>query len=82
MGKRGRINKNSEKNRKTRKKKTEYWELKLEKTRKKIKELKKYVDKLSLMFKSKTQETAMKRFQKLNDKTEKSQYNKYYIWWK
>jgi chromosome segregation ATPase len=33
----------------------------------KIKELKKYTDKISLMFRSKTKETAMKRFQKLNN---------------
>jgi IS1 family transposase len=34
----------------------------------KIKELKKYTDNISLMFKSKTKKTAMKRFQKLQDK--------------
>ena len=36
----------------------------------KIKEIEKYVDKISLIFKSKTKETAMKRFQKLKDKIE------------
>jgi len=33
----------------------------------KIEEFKKYTDKISLMFRSKTKETAMKRFQKLKD---------------
>jgi len=36
----------------------------------KIKELKKYTDKISLMFRSKTKKTAMKRFQELKDKIE------------
>jgi len=40
----------------------------IRKNKAKIKELQKYVDKISLMFKSKTKETAMKRFQKLKDK--------------
>jgi hypothetical protein len=34
----------------------------------KIKELQKYVDKTSLIFKSKTQKTAIKKFKKLKDK--------------
>ena len=38
----------------------------------KIIELKKYVEKISLMFKSETEETAMKRFQKLNDKNRRT----------
>jgi len=37
----------------------------------KIEEFKKYTDKISLMFRSKTKETAMKRFQKLKDNLEK-----------
>jgi chromosome segregation ATPase len=41
----------------------------IRKNKLKIKELKKYTDNISLMFKSKTKKTAMKRFQKLKDKT-------------
>ena len=36
-----------------------------------IKEIQKYIDKISLMFKSKTKKTAMKRFEKLKDNIEK-----------
>ena len=42
----------------------------IRKSKGKIEELEKYTDKISLMFRSKTKETAMKRFQRLKDKIE------------
>ena len=73
-GKRGRISKNDKNRQKfsSRIKKLEKENRQLlaiiRKNKAKIKELQKYVDKISSMFKSKTKETAMKRFQKLKDK--------------
>lgn len=73
-GKRGRISKNDKKRQKyssrIKKLNKENRTLRVEirKYKFKIKELKKYVDKISLIFKSKTLETAMKKFQKLKDK--------------
>jgi chromosome segregation ATPase len=40
----------------------------IRKAKSKIKEIQKYIDKVSLMFKSKKKETAMKRFKKLEEK--------------
>ena len=76
-GKKGRISKNDRKrqkysnrikklNKENRSLRAEISENKL-----KIKELKKYTDQISLMFRSKTKKTAMNRFQKLRDKIEK-----------
>lgn len=73
-GKRGKISKNDNKRQKfsNRIKKLEKENRKyrtiIRQNKAKIKELQKYTDKISLMFKSKTKETAMKRFQKLKDK--------------
>lgn len=74
QGKRGRIRKNDKKRQKfssrIKKLDKENRELRNEirKHKAKIKELQKYVDDISLMFKSKSKKTAMKRFQKLNEK--------------
>jgi chromosome condensin MukBEF ATPase and DNA-binding subunit MukB len=73
-GKRGKISKNDNKRQKfsNRIKKLEkenrQYRTIIRQNKAKIKELQKYTDKISLMFKSKTKETAMKRFQKLKDK--------------
>jgi DNA repair exonuclease SbcCD ATPase subunit len=72
--KRGRINKTDKKRQKfsnkIKKLNKENRELRanIRQHKTKTKELKKYTDKISLIFKSKTQKTAKKRFQKLKDK--------------